>query len=451
MQTRVLALSVAASLSVAVSAQDDPIDRFLKEQPAATPRDAGRSTESAPLRQGDLFARQVGGAAVRLIDLSVDALFAAGTSTEKDEPLQRLQGGGHDPRKRGFTVQNVELSATAAVDPYLSAELHLVYFIDPLEGESRFELEEAFLTTQALPAGLQIKGGFFFTEFGRINAQHPHQWDWQDAPVVNTRFFGPDGMRQAGARMSWLSPLPWYSVLVAGLQNANGETMASFLSNEELAEERPLAGRPFVERDVHNVGDLAYLLRWENGFDLSREWSSKAGASFLYGPNSTGEAGETLISGADWVVKWRSTRAERGWPFVIWQSEAILRTTHADDALDEGADPVDPADDTLFASETFQDWGFYTQVLYGFVRNWAAGVRYEFAGGEELAGDRRNDDPFRNDRHRVAPLVVYHPTEFSRLRFQYNWDHAETLTGGEAHSIWLGVEILFGSHPAHSY
>ena len=41
---------------------------------------------------------------LRLIDLSLDALVAASSSSKREEGLQTLQGGGHDPRKRGFTL-----------------------------------------------------------------------------------------------------------------------------------------------------------------------------------------------------------------------------------------------------------------------------------------------------------------------------------------------------------
>ena len=58
---------------------------------------------------GDLFSRRVGEVQLRLLDLSVDLLFAVGGSSERDEALESLQGGGHDPRKRGFTLQNLEL------------------------------------------------------------------------------------------------------------------------------------------------------------------------------------------------------------------------------------------------------------------------------------------------------------------------------------------------------
>lgn len=423
----------------------DALDRALEDAEAASPRDAERPGSS------DIYSRQFGGFNLRFIDLSLDAMFAVGSSTEDDESLQSLQGGGHDPRKRGFTVQNVELSFLGAVDPYFTGEAHIIFNIDPYSGETVVELEEAFLTTLALPLGFQLEAGQFQTEFGRINPQHPHQWEWLDQPVVNSRFFGPDGMRNPGFRLGWLSPLPWFSELHVGMQNANGETMASFFSSDELAEERPIGGRPFVEGGVHTVKDFIYLLRWDNGFDLADSLSGKAGASVVYGPNSTGNDGYTRIYGADLLLKWRPLDNERGWPFVTWQTEVMRRDYHADDALDPGEDPDDPADDIFFPADTLGDWGLYTQVLWGFRRNWALGLRYEHATVVGSQDDETRNDPFRDRRHRIAPLLVWQPTEFSRLRLQYNYDRAQHIESGDAHSVWLGAEIMFGAHAAHGY
>ena len=38
-----------------------------------------------------------------------------------------------------------------------------------------------------------------FDAFGRINATHPHTWEFADSPVVNGRLLGPDGLRGVGA------------------------------------------------------------------------------------------------------------------------------------------------------------------------------------------------------------------------------------------------------------
>ncbi|MBI5455327.1 MAG: hypothetical protein HY956_11910 [Deltaproteobacteria bacterium] len=391
--------------------------------------------------------KETGRGNLRLIDISMDALFAVGSSTEDDETLQTLQGGGHDPRKRGFTVQNIELSLAGAVDPYLTGEAHIIYFLDPLTGETVVELEEAFMTTTALPSGLQIEAGHFFTEFGRINPRHPHAWHWQDQPVINTRLFGPDGMRGPGLRLGWLLPVSWFSELHFGAQNANGETMASFLANEEFFDERAVGNRPFVDRGVGSLKDLAYLLRLDNSFDPSENTTAKVGLSGLYGPNATGEDGDTLIYGADLVVKWRPAESERGWPFLIWETEVMKRVYKAAAYFDDS----DPADVIDLSEETLKDWGFYTQLLYGFKPGWATGLRYEYATGSGESVGGRDSDPFRDDRSRVSPLVTWMPTEFSRLRAQYNYDRADHLSDGEAHSVWLGVEFMYGAHAAHSF
>ena len=418
-----------------------PLDRAVSELPP----DGGGGVADAVTRDAagrDIFSGRVGGTNVRLIDISLDVLAAGGGSTEKDSSLQTLQGGGHDPRKNGFTLQNVELSLSGAVDPYFNGEAHLIYLIDPLEGESVFELEEAFITTQQLPHNLQVKAGQFFTEFGRINSRHPHQWEWMDQPIINSRLFGPDGMRGTGLRASWLVPVPWYSEFYVGAQNANGETMASFLASEEFFEERPIGGRAFAERDSNAFNGLAYHLRWENGFDLSREWNAAIGVSTVFGPNATGPDGSTAIYGTDLVLKWRPSKNQRGWPFFISQSEVMYRDYRADDAEDE--------DGATLAGTTLDDWGFYTQALVGWAPRWRGGLRFEYASGSGDGGVRA-DDPFRDDRFRVSPLVEWLPSEFSRVRLQYNLDEADHLEDDYAHSVWLGFEYLIGSHGAHRY
>ena len=63
----------------------------------------------------------------------------------------------------------------------------------------------------------------------------------------------------------------------------------------------------------------------------------------------------------------------------------------------------------------------------------------------------RQNDPFRDNRVRVSPVLVWDLSEFSRLRLQFNYDHADHLEFRDAYSLYLGLEVLFGAHPAHSY
>ena len=64
----------------------------------------------------------------------------------RDGEIEQLQGGGHDPQRRGFTLQQAELSFAGAVDPYFTAEAHVVFTPDVVE------LEEAYFTSTSLPA-----------------------------------------------------------------------------------------------------------------------------------------------------------------------------------------------------------------------------------------------------------------------------------------------------------
>jgi hypothetical protein len=408
-----------------------------------------------------LAQTSLGAARLQLLDISLDTLWAFGLSTAEDDELAFFQGGSHDPRRRGFSLPQAELSFSGAVDPYFTGEAHLVYFLDA-EGESRFELEEAFVQTLQLPFGLHERGaqlelGTFFTEFGRLNPQHPHRWDWQDQPIVMTRFFGEDGVRGPGARLGWLLPLPWYSEVHVGMQNAQGETMVSFLANDEVFEERPIGGRPFAGAGTRDLGDFVYLARWVNGGDLSDTLSAQVGGSFLYGPNASGADGRTRLYGLDGVLKWRPLVSDRGWPFVKLEGELIFRDYHADgfSGCADAAEDGEPCDELLsLGSKTLHDWGGYLQLLWGFRRPFALGVRYEYATGSgESVGiyDGRSDDPFRDDRQRVAPLLVYYPSEFARLRLQYNYDRAHFSEQGANHTVWLGLEFGLGPHAAHSF
>ena len=114
--------------------------------------------------------------------------------------------------------------------------------------------------------------------------------------------------------------------------------------------------------------------------------------------------------------------------------------------------------DIAVPGRTLRDWGLYTQLLYRFAPTWRAGVRFEHATGsgdnwdpESRTPTGRASDPFRDDRYRVSPLVQWQASHFSRIRLQYNYDDAEHLEDGDAHSIWLGFEVALGDHAAHKF
>ena len=358
--------------------------------------------------------------------IGLSGLFAAGGSSVDNATLANLQAGGHDPKQNGFTLQNVELSIAGTVDNYLDAQANLIFLMNP-KGETVMELEEAFFITRNLPGGLQIKGGQYYTEFGRQNKQHPHTWGFVDQPVILSRFFGGDGLRSQGARVSWLMPTDTYSELTFGMQNAKGETVTSFLN----AEGEEIGGYTLTDRRARNSADLLYSARWLSGFDLSDNLSMYVGVSGLWGPNASGSTTNTEVVGADLYFKWQPAYSQKGYPFVAWHTEFLQRRYEAGDV----------------AREILKDQGYFTQVLWGFKPGWIAGLRWEDANAD---GDTSND-PVRDSRQRLSPNLTWYTSEYSKVRLQYNRDWAEHLPNKTADSVWLQVEFSLGSHMAHTF
>ncbi len=403
---------------------------------------------------------------LKLLDLSFNSLFAAGGTTAPADRIGDLQSGGHDPKQNGFTVQNLEMTLLGAVDPYFRGSIFLIFQVDEA-GESFVEVEEAYLTTQSLPAGLQIKAGTFFTEAGRLNPRHPHTWDFADQPVVNSRMFGGDGLRGPGARISYLMPLPFYSEVSGTVQNARGETAFSFLG---AADQEDFSGHPLVDRLVNGPEDLLYTLGWTGSFELSETTTFLLQASGVFGPNRTGPGARTTIAGVSAYLHWRGIPNYQGYPFFKWQTEAFYRNYEvagssrgspvagrasesggfgglsAVDGASEPGGSVEAGEVGEWSGSSLEDVGLYSQVVWGFHRGWVVGTRVDWAGGNGDAGD-----PLRGARLRFSANLTRYPTEFSKLRLQYNLDRAEFLDNDLQHSVWLQFEFLLGAHGAHKF
>ncbi len=395
------------------------------------------------------------GSAQNFINLSFDTLVAAGGSTAND--IDKLQLGGHDPKQRGFTVQNLEAVFDGKVDPYFRGQANIVLQIDP-HGDTTIEAEEAYLETMSLPWNLQVKAGQFFSEFGRMNPSHPHTWDFVDQPLVMGRFLGEDGLRSAGARLSWLAPTPFYSELFLTIANSQGGTAFSFRNNHD---DMSYLGRLSMDRGVKSLGDMLFVPRYAASFNLSDSQTLVAGASGAFGPNSSGQNTDTQIYGADLFWKWKSPHQHAGFPFVTWQTEAMLRKYEAGafnwDLNGNGiTDPGERADlatglPAKLPGETLTDLGLYSQIAYGFRKGWVAALRgdYVFPDQRGIYENIIGTDPDRAMRWRVSPNITWYPSEFSKIRLQYNFDHRNGI--GDDHSVWVQFEFLLGSHAAHKF
>ncbi len=418
-------------------------DSILASQPA-TPTPAPVATGSFPTSDaaivsntpaGETGPMTIAGGGKTYLNISFDGVYTAAASSSKD--LSHLEVGDHDPQQTGFNARNNELALDGAVDPYFEGFANIVFKLDNND-ETSVEVEEAFAQTTSLPYGLQARAGQFFSAFGRLNPTHPHTWDFADAPLVNGRLLGSDGLRGIGVQLGWVAPLPWYSQFLLGVQNGEGNTGYSF---RNPGDNGVFYGRTTVDRRLQSVGDLVFVPRWENSFDLSATQTVLFGVSGAFGPNNTGNNARTQIYGIDTFYKWKPANAEGGWPFLKWQSEAMLRRYEAGRGLDN----------SFPASETFNDWGAYSQLVWGIEKGWTTGLRYDYLHMDDSV---ITQDPDRQSRERVSADVTFYPSEFSKIRLQFNYDNLDSthfLDAGSEESLFLQFEFALGAHGAHKF
>jgi hypothetical protein len=336
-------------------------------------------------------------------DLSFIADFALAAFSGNN-----LQQGGHDPTENGFNLQALEMAASADVDPYFKFNANIVF------AQEGVEIEEAYATTSALPASLQLRAGQFLTRFGRINPTHPHTWDFVDQPFVISKMLGPDGNRGLGVELSWLSPLPWYLELVASEIMPVGACCARSFNGDTSSE-------------VRGLRDLETTFAIKQFFPLSEDWSLAPGLSAALGPNPSSRTAETYIFGADLYLKYRPITHEST-TIVSLQAEALTRRRDS---------PVGVLADT----------GLYAQLFWRFAQRWATAARYDFGSGTT---DDPLDPEWTSNRYRVSADVTFYPTEFSRLRLQGSRDTPTYLTDS-IYAAFLALEVAVGAHGAHAF
>jgi len=131
--------------------------------------------------------------------------FGGGHSHGEEEGHGHAHGGVPD---RGFSLREAEIAFSGAVDPYFD-----VWAIVAV-GDGEIEVEEGYFQTRKFLPGLQLRAGKFYSGFGYVNKQHPHQWDFVDQNLPYLNLFGDHGLQDTGMQVTWLPDWPVVVVVV---------------------------------------------------------------------------------------------------------------------------------------------------------------------------------------------------------------------------------------------
>jgi hypothetical protein len=326
----------------------------------------------------------------------------------------RIAGDDPSESREGFGVQEVEVAAQAAIDPYLEGAVFLT--IPNLDG---LEVEEGYLVTTSLPWNLQIKAGTFRSQIGRNNTQHLHLQNFTRRPLMTALLFGPDGLRAPGAQVSVLLPLPWFVTLYGEAFSVGEPDAADLVPGVET-----FGGG--VRLGPANLTYTAVLEQfWAPGeahsiflglnFATGRSFNCLPGAPCLPidGPRS-------FLYGGDLYYKWKPPNVSSTYLSVQWTTEYFVRV------LAEGG-PTEGAG--------------YSDVLLQFARRFYLGGRFDLVGAP--------DGPNLPRRYGYAGSLTFAPSEFSRLRL-----YLQELAGPGVPSTTVGflqAEYSIGAHGAHPF
>jgi hypothetical protein len=323
-----------------------------------------------------------------------------------------LPPAGDDPSvsRQGFDLQEIELAAQSAIDPYFEGAVFLT--IPNLDG---LEVEEAYLVTTALPFNLQIKAGTFRSQFGRNNTQHLHLQYFTRRPLMTALLFGQDGLRGPGAQASVLLPLPWFATLYA--------EAFSITAPDALAGVSTFGGGERL-----TPPNLTYTAELEQFFELAESHSLLVGLNFATGRSVdcltaapcyplTLEGPRSYLYGGDVYYKWKPANVAQSYASFQWTTEFYARTL-ADGGPTEGAG--------------------YSEAVVQVDRRFYLGGRFDLTG--------LPSGPDVPRRYGGAASLTFAPSEFSRLRL-----YVQELGGPGVVATTVGflqIEYSTGAHGA---
>jgi hypothetical protein len=334
-------------------------------------------------------------------------------------------------REKGLQLGHSDISAAGPLGRSLSARFTVATHSH--DGKVEAELEEAYVQTRSLPAGLQLRAGRFPSQIGYLNEQHPHADDFVERPLLYRAFLGGHWFDD-GVRVNWTAPTPFY--LRTGLEVFTGKQLV-----QEAASSSSPGAIAFSGKTGNDWGT-------SNSWQLGAAWVRNNREAALHEEDEEGAEGGhdhahdhahahgAMFSGRDMVLldaawKWAPDGNNR---------ERQLKVV-GEWAKVSGINRYAQSKDVHEASSLMAVWRWSAA--------WEAGARMDWLKARSPHGDH-----FHNVRLQERSLMVaYKPTHAQTLRLQYTGQSgAEGVEGAPAkRSLQLHYVLSFGAHGAHSF
>lgn len=341
-----------------------------------------------------------------------------------------LTGAEIGPGVQGFSLGESELTISASVDPWFFGSLSVA-----LEADNSASVEEAFLQTTALPAGLSLKAGRFLSSIGYLNDKHAHTWDFVDQPLVYQAFLEGQ-LRQDGLQLRALLPTEQFIELGGSIG----------------------AGGPFPSAGSNGNGPGTATLFAHTGGDVGVSHSWRAGLSYLWAKSNDRESWELDTSGnsvtqlfsgntrmliVDGVWKWAPNGNAQHTSLTL-QGEYMRRD-------ESGSLTYDSTGLALSDSFSALQSGWYAQAVYKFLPDWRMGLRYDRlnVGNVDAASNNASLVVPAYSPTRATLMLDWAPSEYSRVRLQYANDRARY--GLTDNQFILQYQLSLGAHGAHGF
>jgi len=342
----------------------------------------------------------------------------------------------------GLSLDETEITLSANVDAYFYGQTTIA-LVDESDGGTEVELEEAFVDPLMLPAGLGMRFGKFYSDIGYLNRFHTHVWDFGDAPLAYSAFLGKQ-YGDNGVRLDWVAPTDFY--LKIGGETFAGSGFPAGESSKVLGDAQSLFVKFGGDVGINHAWQAGLSVLWVDAND--RETDVPGDTSDIFDGTSN------LLLG-DFVWMW-SPNGNATQRYFKFQSEYFYR--------DESGDVrVENAGNSGLMDYDGKQHGLYTQGVYQFMPHWRAGLRYDRLSADNdlkvtsLGGFANNkavtdasgldDDGYNPQRYTV--MLDWSPSEFSRLRLQYERD--ESLAHQSDNTWSLQYIMNLGAHGAHEF